>query len=237
MAHPESVSLPAGGGTGGATALPAILIADDHPLFREALHQVVTEAFADFAVRLAKDFEQAMAAVCEDDGLELVLLDLNMPGMNGFNGLIALRNQVPMVPIVVVSASETAETAGQVLTFGASGFLPKSLSKGEMAAALRRVLDGDVYLPPELEAELETGGGLSAADRALVEQLGALTHQQRKVLEMLVAGKSNKVIAYELDIAESTVKAHVSAILRKLGVTSRTQAVITAGRIIGRLPS
>lgn len=225
-----------GSGEAAGGGLSTILIADDHPLFREALHQVVTEAFADYGVALAKDFDDAMRTVQADDGLELILLDLNMPGMNGFNGLIALRNQVPMVPIVVVSASETAETAGQVLTFGASGFLPKSLSKGEMAAALRRVLDGDIYLPPALEEELERGGGMSADDRALVEQLGALTHQQRKVLEMLVAGKSNKVIAYELDIAESTVKAHVSAILRKLSVSSRTQAVITAGRIIGRLP-
>jgi DNA-binding NarL/FixJ family response regulator len=212
-----------------------ILIADDHPLFRDALFQVVTETFARHATRQAQDFDSALAVAREDPALDLILLDLNMPGMHGFNGLIALRNEVPMVPIVVVSATETAQTAGQVLTFGASGFLPKSLAKADMAAALRRVLEGDIYLPPELERQLEEGRGLSPEEQALVEQLGALTHQQRRVLEMLVAGKSNKIIAYELDIAESTVKAHVSAILRKLGVTSRTQAVITASKIIDQL--
>lgn len=212
-----------------------ILIADDHPLFRDALFQVVSEAFADHAVDQAQDFESALARVRDADDVDLILLDLNMPGMNGFNGLIALRNAVPAVPIVVVSASETVETAEQVLTFGASGFLPKSLSKSEMAAALTRVLEGDIYLPPDLEQQIEEGRRLTPEEEALVDQLGALTNQQRKVLEMLVAGKSNKIIAYELDIAESTVKAHVSAILRKLGVTSRTQAVITASRIIGRL--
>ncbi|EKV28657.1 DNA-binding response regulator AgmR [Caenispirillum salinarum AK4] len=213
----------------------SILIADDHPLFRDALFQVVTETFAEHDTRQAQNFDEAMAAAREDDALELILLDLNMPGMNGFNGLIALRNEVPMVPIVVVSATETAQTASQVLTFGASGFLPKSLSKADMADALRRVLDGDIYLPPDLERQMEDGRALTPEEQALVEQLGALTNQQRRVLEMLVAGKSNKIIAYELDIAESTVKAHVSAILRKLGVTSRTQAVITASKIIDQL--
>lgn len=218
-----------------ATTAGTILIADDHPLFRDALLQVVTEALEEFAVGEAQDLDTALATARAHEDLELILLDLNMPGMNGFNGLIALRNAVPDVPIVVVSASETAETAAQVLTFGASGFLPKSLSKPEMAEALRRVLEGDIYVPPHLEQQMEEGRRLSPEEQALVEQLGALTNQQRRVLEMVVAGKSNKIIAYELDIAESTVKAHVSAILRKLGVTSRTQAVITASKIMGRL--
>lgn len=226
---PDSVSVALGGTAG------TILIADDHPLFRDALFQVVTETFTEHATRQAQNFDEALAAAREDEEIELILLDLNMPGMNGFNGLIALRNEVPMVPIVVVSATETAQTASQVLTFGASGFLPKSLAKADMAAALKRVLDGDIYLPPDLEKQLEDGRALTPEEQALVEQLGALTNQQRRVLEMLVAGKSNKIIAYELDIAESTVKAHVSAILRKLNVTSRTQAVITASKIIDQL--
>lgn len=207
-----------------------ILIADDHPLFRDALQQVVDQAFPDAAVLEASTLDEAMVIAANDD-LDLLLLDINMPGMNGFNGLIALRNAVPATPIVVVSADEERETIQQALTLGAAGFIPKSMAKASMVHGLHEVISGKVYMPVDLSAPLTRGQAM--IDDDFQQGYAALTGQQRRVLEMLVLGKSNKVIAFELDIAESTVKAHVSAILRKLRVNSRTQAVLNASKMLG----
>ena len=205
-----------------------VLIADDHPLFRSALHEVVDTVAKTFRCAEAESLDQAQEQVRHAD-FDLILLDLNMPGMNGFAGLIALRNMAPATPIVVVSADDRAEAVHEAIAFGASGFIPKSLAKDQMAQALRQVLDGEVFVP-------QTAGQAPGIDAdAIGEGLATLTPQQRCVVEMLVTGKSNKVIAYELSIAESTVKAHVSAILRKLKVTNRTQAVINAAQILGKL--
>lgn len=209
-----------------------VLIADDHPLFRDALRQVVQATLPDHAISEANTFEGAMSAAAGDQ-LDLILLDINMPGMNGFSGLISLRNHVPATPVVVVSADETREAVSQAMTLGASGFIPKSLEREHMIAAVRMVLNGEVFVPAQDSLALSGGHG---TDETLFRQgYEALTGQQRKVLEMLVAGKSNKVIAYELDVTESTVKAHVSAILRKLRVHSRTQAVLNASRLLPAL--
>lgn len=209
-----------------------VLIADDHPLFREALQQVVTAAFADCAWTEADSLEAAAKAL-EAEDFDLVLLDLKMPGMNGFTGLVTLRNQAPATPIIIVSAEDNPDSVEDAITFGAAGFIPKSMPKDRMAEAVRDVMAGEVYLPTDF---LERGNKrLSFDDGQLGERIAALTPQQRCVLEMLVKGKSNKVIAWELTIAESTVKAHVSAILRKLRVTNRTQAVINAAKILGQL--
>lgn len=208
-----------------------ILIADDHPLFREALQRVAVEVFADHGFFEVDNCDKAIEAI-NDENLELIFLDLNMPGMDGFNGLVSLRNAAPSVPIIVVSASEDVGTVREAITYGASGFIPKSLSKEDMVAAVRLVLDGGVYTP--------TPGGDGArqairVDLKLAESISQLSHQQRIVLQMLVSGRPNKQIAYELNIVESTVKAHVSAILRKLKVHSRTQAVIKAGKILSQM--
>jgi DNA-binding NarL/FixJ family response regulator len=207
-----------------------ILIADDHPLFRDALQQVIGQAFSGAAVTEASTLDEAMVAAQGDD-FDLLLLDINMPGMNGFNGLIALRNAVPATPIVVVSADEDRQTVQQALTLGASGFIPKSMAKDGMVRGLRDVVEeGKVFMP----VDLSDGSSSSVVvDEQFQQGYAALTAQQRKVLEMLVMGKSNKVIAFELTIAESTVKAHVSAILRKLRVNSRTQAVLNASKMLG----
>lgn len=207
-----------------------VLIADDHPLFRDALRQVVMATLPQHAVSEASTFEGAMAAAAGDQ-LDLILLDIGMPGMNGFAGLISLRNNVPATPVVVVSADESRETVSQAMTLGASGFIPKSLEREHMIAAVRMVLNGEVFVPAQGDAPSALGG----EECRFREGYAALTQQQRKVLEMLVAGKSNKVIAYELDVTESTVKAHVSAILRKLRVHSRTQAVLNASRMLPAL--
>lgn len=205
-----------------------VLIADDHPLFRDALRQVVRATLPDHAISEADTFDAAMVAAAGDQ-LDLILLDINMPGMNGFAGLISLRNHVPATPVVVVSADEARETVSQAMALGASGFIPKSLEREQMVAALHMVMNGEVYVPAPGSGSHAPAGSAEARFR---EGYETLTAQQRKVLEMLVAGKSNKVIAYELDVTESTVKAHVTAILRKLRVHSRTQAVLNASRLL-----
>jgi DNA-binding NarL/FixJ family response regulator len=209
-----------------------ILIADDHPLFREALQRVAVEVFAGDSFLEVDCCDKAIEAI-EDENLEFIFLDLNMPGMDGFNGLVSLRNAAPSVPIIVVSATEDPRIVREAITCGASGFIPKSLSKDEMVAAVRLVLDGGVYTPPSAD-----GGprrSFIQADINLAEGISQLSHQQRIVLQMLASGRPNKQIAYELNIVESTVKAHVSAVLRKLKVHSRTQAVIKAGKILSLL--
>ena len=208
----------------------SVLIADDHPLFRAALRQVVATAMVGYGVIEAATFEAAMTAA-EGDDLELILLDINMPGMNGLNGLIALRNHVPATPVIIVSADESPETIRQALTLGAAGFIPKSLDHDAMTAAVGAVLDGDVFVPANLTEEGAKPRRFEDEDE-FRRGFAALTPQQRKVLGMIVRGKSNKVIAYEMGVTESTVKAHVSAILHKLGVTSRTQAALQAGLML-----
>lgn len=210
-----------------------IIVADDHPLFREALRQVIDLALGAAAVTEAETFDAAIdAAVAEDP--DLVLLDLNMPGMNGFGGLMTLRDRVPTTPIVVVSADEDPAVIQRALTLGASGFIPKSMPKDGMMRGVRTVMDGEVFVPVDLSRHVPA---TAQDDPDFAAGYAALTPQQRRVLEMLVAGKSNKVIAHDLDVTESTVKAHVSAILRKLKVTSRTQAVLTAAKKLPGLSS
>ncbi|MTJ82927.1 MAG: response regulator transcription factor [Telmatospirillum sp.] len=206
-----------------------VLIADDHPLFRDALRQVVEAALPGHAIAEARDFDQALAAAA-GDGPDLILLDINMPGMNGFSGLIRLRNQVPATPVVVVSADDSPDTVAQALTLGASGFIPKSMDRGDMIGAVGLVLNGGVFVPPPGGGEARSAP--DAGDLRFREGWRTLTSQQRRVLEMLVAGKSNKIIAFEMNVTESTIKAHVSAILRKLRVHSRTQAVLNASRLL-----
>ena len=209
-----------------------VLIADDHPLFREALRQVAVAALPGCDFDEASSLDQAMKLASAKD-YDLILLDLRMPGNSGFNGLVGMRNRAPATPIIIVSAEEDPDSMQGAITYGASGFIPKSLPKDLMAQAVRDVLSGEVYLPPD--GGERPCGAANWGDDDLGASIASLTGQQRRVLELMVAGKPNKIIAYELDIAESTVKAHVSAILRKLRVTSRTQAVINAGKIAHKL--
>lgn len=210
MTHAES-SL-----TNPAEQTPAVLIADDHPLFREALAQIVGSTLPRTSVVECGTLDDAQAALGTQD-FELVLLDISMPGMNGMAGLLALRNSAPATPVVIVSGREDRETVEQAMGCGAAGFIPKSLSRDGMAAALRAVLAGEISLPQD-------------GPQARHDLVAALSNQQRRVLEMISAGKANKIIAYELSISESTVKAHVTAILRKLNLRSRIQAALYATR-------
>lgn len=206
---------------------PKIILADDHPLFREALRRAIETLLPAAAVEEASGFDDLQAALVRTREVDLVLLDLTMPGVQGFSGLIYLRAQHPEIPIAIVSATEEPVVIRRAIEFGASGFIPKSLDLEGIGNAIRTVLSGDIWAPPDID--LEGGEDEEAAD--LVRRLGRLTPQQMRVLMMLSEGLLNKQIAYELGVSEATVKAHVSAILQKLGVDSRTQAVIAASRI------
>ena len=200
------------------------LVADDHPLFRDALRQIVSSRYPESTVDEAGTLDQVVSRLASGAATDLVLLDLAMPGARGFSGLMFLRAEYPAVPVVVVSANEDAATIRHAIGFGASGYIPKSLATGMIDAAIAAILDGAVWIPPDVALEPETEDGL-------ISRLVTLTPQQVRVLMMLSEGLLNKQIAFELGVSEATVKAHVSAILQKLGVESRTQAVIAASNI------
>ena len=203
------------------------VIADDHPLFRGALREALSELFAEATIMEAGSFDDAAALLERESDLDLVLLDLSMPGVRGFSGLMYLRAQFPSVPVVVVSANDDPSVIRRCMEFGASGFIPKTLGVEAMRAAIARVLEGGVWTPPDVD--LKAGNDAETAD--LMARLATLTPQQVRVLMMLSEGLLNKQIAYNLSVSEATVKAHVSAILQKLNVESRTQAVIAAAKI------
>src|SRR5262249_7539264 len=210
-----------------------LVIADDHPLFRGALREAVSGLFEAIEISEAGSFDDVAKLLERSGDVDLILLDLTMPGMRGFSGLMYLRAQYPSVPIVVVSANDDPAVIRPCMDFGASGFIPKTLGIESMRRAIARVLEGDVWTPPDIE--LGAGSDTETAD--LMARLASLTPQQVRVLMMLSEGLLNKQIAYELGVSEATVKAHVSAILQKLGVESRTQAVIAASKIeLGQWP-
>jgi DNA-binding NarL/FixJ family response regulator len=203
------------------------LIADDHPLFRGALREAVSGVFERADIGEAGTFEEVTEFLERGGDVDLVLLDLRMPGVRGFSGLMYLRAQYPGLPIVVVSANDDPAVIRRCMEFGASGFIPKTLGVEALRRAIGRVLQGEVWTPPDVDLTR----GTDADSAATIARLSTLTPQQVRVLMMLSGGLLNKQIAYELGVSEATVKAHVSAILQKLGVESRTQAVIAAGKI------
>jgi len=204
-----------------------VLIADDHPLFRGALREAVNGLFDRIGVAEAGTFEEVVERLEGGDDLDLILLDLQMPGARGFSGLMYLRAQYPSLPVAIVSANDDPAVIRGCMAFGAAGFLPKTLGVEALRAAIGRVLAGDMWTPPDVELD----GEADAESAAVIRRLATLTPQQVRVLMMLSTGLLNKQIAFELGVSEATVKAHVSAILQKLGVESRTQAVIAAGKI------
>jgi DNA-binding NarL/FixJ family response regulator len=203
-----------------------IIVADDHPLFRAALIQALATPVSGARIMEAENLQQLEDQMQAE--IDLVLLDLHMPGVSGFSGLIYLRNHFPSVPVVVVSGNEQATVIHRAMHFGAAGFIPKSSSMDDIAQAIKVVLDGGQWVPADLP---DVDQQMDSQDSQFAGQLASLTPQQFKVMVMLTEGLLNKQIAYELDVSEATIKAHVTAILRKLGVYSRTQAVIAAGRM------
>jgi DNA-binding NarL/FixJ family response regulator len=203
------------------------VIADDHPLFRGALKQALAGVADTATILEAGDFDSAKALILGNDDIDLVLLDLTMPGAEGLSGLISLRGMNAAVPLVVVSAHDDAETIRRALQLGASGFISKSASMDVIRSGVENVLAGGVTVPAGIDLGVEADAEISE----LIKRLQSLTPQQARVLGMLAQGLLNKQIAYELGVSEATIKAHVSAILHKLGVDSRTQAVIKLARI------
>jgi DNA-binding NarL/FixJ family response regulator len=212
-----------------ALASTHLVIADDHPLFRDALRQAVASVIPSAKIDEAGSFEDLTALLERDAEVDLILLDLTMPGISGFSGLIYLRAQYPAIPVVIVSASDDVETIRRSVDFGASGFIPKRFGVDTLRDAIVKVMDGDVWIPSDVDLSSVTDPEISR----LRDRLVTLTPQQVRVLMMLSQGLLNKQIAYELGVSEATIKAHVSAILQKLGVESRTQAVIAAAKIAG----
>ncbi len=205
------------------------LIIDDHPLFREALHSAVELAYPNSETLDAASLEEASALLNEDSGFDLALLDLSIPGVKGMEGLLHLRTHYPRLPVVVVSGAEDPPVIAQVLAYGASGFIPKSSKKTTLAEAIQQVINGALYVPDFYTEAVDEP--IDAQTRKMIERLASLTPQQIRVLHMICNGLLNKQIAYELSVGETTVKAHVSEILRKLCVSSRTQAVIEVKKL------
>ncbi len=217
------------GSRGGAFAMVQhkIIIADDHPLFRGALRQALESRFGDDDISEAGSLDEIIAIVDNEPEVDLVLLDLEMPGVNGYSGLMYLRAQYPNIPVAIVSATETPVVIRRCIDFGASGFIPKSVGAETIRNAIEKLLHGDIWTPPDLDLSSPEDGEMSD----LVSRMASLTPQQIRVLMMLREGLLNKQIAYQLGVSEATVKAHVSAILHKLNVDSRTQAVIAASKM------
>jgi len=204
------------------------LIVEDHPLYAEALQLAIRSGMSNVRVVRADTLRDAKDAIKRENGFDLVLLDLWLPDTHGFDGLIELRKLFPKLPIVIVSAFADQSVVHKAVVCGAAGFIPKSAGKVALLQAIRDVLSGDItlppgHLPPESVATMEL--------TALTCRLKSLTQQQLRVLQMLCQGLLNKQIAHELDVGETTVKAHVTEILRKLSVCSRTQAVVEVSRL------
>ncbi len=213
-----------------------ILIIDDHALIREALRGILTELKSDAMVSEAADWRQASQQLELSTGLDLVLLDLNLPDRDGFDVLAELRERYPAVSVVVLSARQDRESVAKALELGALGFIPKSSEREVMLSAFNLMFSGGMYIPPEILVRQEPAAATSSAPPALAQKRSlaadlGLTDRQMDVLALMMQGRSNKAICRELDLAEPTVKNHVTAILKALKVTNRTEAVIAAGAL------
>ncbi|HEY9133274.1 MAG TPA: response regulator transcription factor [Dyella sp.] len=206
-----------------------VLIADDHPLFRDALERAVRAAIPRAQVHSADNVPSLLELIERYSEAELLLLDLHMPGARGYSALAHIRGQYPGLPTIVVSGHEEAQVARRAIAHGASAYIPKSTSGEDIITAIGCVLDGDVWLPHRL-----MGGGeavLKPAEADVAARIASLTPQQFRVLTMIAEGLLNKQIAYDLGVSEATVKAHMTAIMRKLGVNNRTQVALAAGHL------
>ncbi len=207
--------------------MPTVLVADDHPLFREALRNAIARALPTATIHEAESVDALYALIERESDADLLLLDLTMPGAHGFSALVHLRAHYPQLPVMVVSAREEPAVMRRALDHGAVGFLPKSADAGTLGEAIDAVLAGDRWAP----ASALKAPAAGAEEHDAAQRVRDLTPQQFRVLQMLGDGLLNKQIAYELGVSEATIKAHMTAILRKLGASNRTQAVLIAGKL------
>jgi DNA-binding NarL/FixJ family response regulator len=208
----------------GPQIVERVLIADDHPMVRDGLRTVISVAFDNCELFEASSLDEALATIEREGDFDLVMLDLDMPGTNGLSGLRAMRTRFPLIPVVIVSAAQERGLFRAALAAGASGFIPKSLRRGAIVDALKSILAGEIYTP-------ESDSAVMDEDVEILRRIATLTPQQTVVLGLVVTGKLNKQIAFDLSVSMTTVKAHVSAILSKLKVSSRTQAVILVNKV------
>lgn len=207
-----------------------ILVADDHPLFRDAIANIISQSFKGSTIVRAEDIESTLEFVKHNDDIDLLLLDLNMPGMSGLQGLLALRNECPTIPVVIVSAERDKQKILQTLSYGAVGFIAKSSSKEDIVEALESVFAGNVYLPADI-LRFSEQPSLKNEFVVLPEKITSLTRRELMVLKNLSQGEANKQIAFNLHISEATVKSHVSSIFKKLGASNRVKVVLGCGDI------
>jgi DNA-binding NarL/FixJ family response regulator len=220
-----AITMPA---TTEATAV-RLLVVEDHPLFRDALVGVIARAFPNGEVFQATSIDGALDILAAEGPVDMILLDLSLPGTTGLLGAFRVRVAAPKSALVIVSAYESSAIVRCAMSFGISGYIPKSTPKAELVQSIRSILEGEVYIPKRLHGTSTRRGGVEIQD--LFRELSRLTSQQLRVLDMICRGLQNKHIAYELDISVTTVKVHVTEILRKLGVRSRTNAIVKLSRL------
>ena len=204
-----------------------LLIADDHPLYRDALRGALSLSLPALSLLEAGDLTSTVSILQEQD-VDLLLLDLHMPGSNDLFGLLHIRKLFPELPVAVVSGTEDATIISKIVGAGALGFIPKTASSGDIAEAVQVILDGDIWVPESVSEQIEE---IDEEFAELADKVASLTPSQYKVLCFMRDGLLNKQIGYNLDIAEATVKAHVTAIFKKLGINNRTQAVLIASQL------
>jgi DNA-binding NarL/FixJ family response regulator len=198
------------------------LVADDHPLYREALVSALRPLFENVDIIQSDSLDSTLRALQQNTDFDLVLLDLNMPDCDGFYGLIRVSKDFPQVPVAVISASDSVDVISKVMNIGAKGFIPKATATHNLADALKQIMGGNNWLPEGMKIAIEQDVPVND----IVKLVGELTPKQFQVLKLLQNGLLNKQIAYDLNITEATVKAHISAVLRKFSVNTRTQAVL-----------
>lgn len=203
------------------------IIADDHPLFRSALKATLAQSYENCIVKETASITELQNLLSTDTNSDLILLDLHMPDAQGFSGLIHLQAHYPEIPVIIISASETPEVMSRAIDHGAAGFLPKSSQAETISRAINSVISGSRWLPEGIHYQ----AGQDSKEKKMASDIASLTPQQFRVVTLLVQGLLNKQIAYELNVTEATVKAHVTEIFRKLGVHSRTQAALAFSQL------
>lgn len=202
------------------------LVVDDHPLYCDAMAALLSTVFEIQEVKTVNTLGEALALLAHGDTPDLVLLDLKLPDVTGLSGFLKLKEMLPDIPILVISADSCDETVQTVMEAGAAGFIPKDAPRTVIAEALDRIVDGSKYLPPGFSPSSRSHSGQIVGLHEISRRIADLTPQQSRIMTLICEGKPNKQIAYEMSLAEATVKAHITALLRRLGVCNRTQAAV-----------